>query len=785
MGKYRSIFIQLSKKNGPIVLICLSVIFISYRFLIAHYERFSRSILDVGRQDYVYLVESKIFDLKLRMRGPLNHKTKVGILAIDEKSLRNFGAYPFPRKYYRKAFENLKSLGVEWIGFDAIYVENEAAKLSDIETYLQSLPVASNVDQFPGLRKQVEEFKKRSPSDEEFYKGLRDFGNIVMGYFYFAREKEAKMSLPTSDRFNNFKVISSSAIESVDIPSNRTLDDFLLAKAHGLMTNNEYLSSSTKHFGFFNNDADDDAINRWITLVANINGHLMPSLALKTVAEFLNREIFVFCNGDGIESLELISRDDESDVIKVPIDSHGQGRALINHRGVGRAFQHFSLADAYNNSFSKKEREALKGSVLLVGATATGTNDIRPNPLDATIDGVENHAAIMDNIITGKFYKRPSKIFAIERGVVLGVGLLFMCILIFTSALTSGAAAFIFLIGYYYVDRIFWFQNGIWAYLAVPSVEIMLMFVLVTIYKYMTEEREKKKVKGVFQHYLSPEVIDEVLEDSSRLRLGGQKRELTVFFSDVRGFTTISESLSPEKLCEFMNEYFTPMTAIVLRSKGVLDKYIGDAIMAFWGAPLDLPNNAEVACQAALDMLDALDVVRAEFKKKGFPDIDIGIGLNTGPMSVGNMGSLERFAYTVMGDSVNLGSRLEGLTKEYGIKIMISEFTYRALPKGKFYCRDLDDIRVKGKNEPVKVYQLMRRDFLPNQELVLDFIRHFETGRHAYTRQNWDAAYNSFHECLQLKPDDKATLLYLERIDSYRDESPGPSWDGVYTFKHK
>ena len=785
MKNLRASLIQFSKRNLPIVLICSLVIGLSYYFLMAHYYRFSRAIVSAHQQDYVYLIESKIFDLKMRLRGERKEPTKVGILAIDEKSLKEFGSYPFPRRYYAQALRNLKSLGVQWIGFDSIYVEAEKAKIEDFEPEFLNLQASMKPED---LGRAMHEFKKMralSPSDKVFYEGLKEFGNIVLGYFYFGTEREAVNNLGERPRFEGFSRMESSSIANLDIPSNRTLDDYLLAKAYGIVSNHEYISQATPYFAFFNNDADDDAINRWITLVAHVNGKLMPSLALKTVAEYLDREIFVFCNGDGIESLELVKRTDESDIIKIPIDAHGQGRALINHRGRGRAFHHFSLADAYNNSFTVQEKAALKGSVLLLGATATGTNDIRPNPLDSSIDGVENHAAMIDNIITGKFFQRPASIFLIERLVILGVGLTFMLILVFTSAVTSGVAALFFLLVYYYIDKYLWFENGIWAYLAIPFVEIIFMFIVVTIYKYMTEEREKKRVKGVFQHYLSPEVIDQVLQNPDHLRLGGQKKELTVFFSDVRGFTTISESLSPEKLCEFMNEYFTPMTSIILRSKGVLDKYIGDAVMAFWGAPLDLENPAETACQAALDMLDALEVLKREFKRKGFPDIDIGIGLNTGPMSVGNMGSLERFAYTVMGDAVNLGSRLEGLTKEYGIKIMISEFTYRALPKGRFYCRDLDDIRVKGKNEPVKVYQLMRRDFLPRPELIEKFIEFFESGRQSYTRQDWNAAYNCFHECLQLKPDDKATMLYIERIEAYRDESPGPKWDGVFTFKHK
>lgn len=772
-------------KKLPVAAICATIIGLSYYTLVSHYFRFSRVVAGVSAQDALYMVEAKLFDFKVKLRGTQKKPTKVGVLAIDEKSLQKFGSWPFSRRFYDQAFRNLKTLGVQWIGYDAIYADRERANIEDISSEMASMVGLTNKIQLAGSLAKIQSLRDVSPADASFRSGMQEFQNIVMGYFYFASEREATTNLGKADKFKGLDMMLGSEIQGIDMPEGRTMDDYLLTKAYGLVANTPYLAEATPHFAFFNNDADDDAINRWITLVTNVNGHLMPSLGLKTIAEYLNREIFVFFNSTGIESIALVNRDDESDTIELPVDANGQGRMLLNHRGPGRSFYHFSLVDAYNNTFSEKEKKALKDSVLLLGATATGTNDIRPNPFDPTIDGVENHAALMDNILSKNFFKRPASIFKIERSIVLVVGFLFTLILMGTSALWSGLSVLTFLVGYYYVDKFLWFSNGIWAYMAVPCVEIGLMFTVVTLYKYMTEEREKKKVKGAFQHYLSPEVIDQVLDNPDQLRLGGEKKELTVFFSDVRGFTTISESLSPEKLCELMNEYFTPMTGIVLRSKGVLDKYIGDAIMAFWGAPLHLENSADVAAQASIDMLYALDRLRIDFKQKGLPDIDIGIGLNTGPMSVGNMGSVERFTYTVMGDAVNLGSRLEGLTKEYGIKIMVSEFTHRRLTPQKFFTRDLDDIRVKGKNEPVKVFHLMRPDFFPDAQMIRTFIGHFEEGRRAYTLQKWDESKKAFSLCLQMKPDDKASVMYIERVEEYMKESPGQEWDGVYTFKHK
>jgi adenylate cyclase len=262
--------------------------------------------------------------------------------------------------------------------------------------------------------------------------------------------------------------------------------------------------------------------------------------------------------------------------------------------------------------------------------------------------------------------------------------------------------------------------------------------------------------------------------------------DITLYFSDVRGFTTISESLTPEKLVEFMNTYFTPMTAAILKSGGTLDKYIGDAIMAFWGAPIPIDDQADRAAKVAITHLWELDKLQKDLPARGFPKPDIGIGLNTGPASVGNMGSTERLAYTALGDHVNLAARLEGLTKDYGIKILMSEFTRAKLTEGLFFSRDLDDIRVKGKNKPVKVFELMRPDLLKgDQNLIKNLIGEFELGRKAYLARDWVAAEKHFGECIKINPSDGPASLYIERISDYKAEPPVDAWDGVYTFKHK
>ena len=433
---------------------------------------------------------------RLFSEGKQKTSGKVGILAIDEKSLKTFGRWPFSRKYYAKAFSNLKKAGVEWVGFDVVFSEAEKTLLEQVTKDVGLMARSRNARYRKNKLKRIDSYTKRSPGDVSLLKGIKKFENVVMGYFFFGSKYEANLNIgKKGKKFPGLDKLTESEIIGVDMPENREIGSYPIRKVYGLVGNTPYLSNGTEHFGFFSNDADDDAINRWVVLMANAKGYLMPSLSLKTVAEYLNREIFVLFDDLSIETVILVNRDDESDVIEVPVDPFGTGRILVKHRGPGRTFPHFSLADAYKNTFTKEQRKQLKGSVLLLGATATGINDIRPNPFDPSIDGVENHAAVMDNVIQRDFLQRPHTIFKTELLIVLSIGIIFTFILCFTDALWSGLALVFALVGYYYFDKYFWFSKGIWAYTGIPSLQIVLMYSLTTLYKYITEEKERKRLR--------------------------------------------------------------------------------------------------------------------------------------------------------------------------------------------------------------------------------------------------------------------------------------------------
>jgi adenylate cyclase len=318
--------------------------------------------------------------------------------------------------------------------------------------------------------------------------------------------------------------------------------------------------------------------------------------------------------------------------------------------------------------------------------------------------------------------------------------------------------------------------------MAFPMIQVIFIYIAITFYKYLTEERKKKHLKSTFSKYVSPSIVDEILKDPENIQLGGRKQRMSVFFSDVRGFTTISEKLDPQVLSSVLNEYLTPMTNIVFENKGTLDKYMGDAVMAFFGAPIFFQDHAKYACRCAIQSIVKLKEIQEQFKARNLPTIDIGIGVNTGDMSVGNMGSDTVRSYTVMGDAVNLGSRLEGINKEYGTRIIISEFTHEDV-KDSFTTREVDWVRVKGKYKPVKIFELICEGAASNEKQQV--LKLYNEGYRLYRERNFDDAREYFKQALVVDPIDPVSGLYIERCEEYKQEPPPQDWDGVFIMKTK
>jgi adenylate cyclase len=464
------------------------------------------------------------------------------------------------------------------------------------------------------------------------------------------------------------------------------------------------------------------------------------------------------------------------------------GTAIINYTGPYRTYQQYSLVDVIDGTVRP---EALKDKIVLVGATAMAIGDLRNTPFQSgssSYMGVEVHANIIDNLLHDSergrtFLARGIREDLIDTGSILLFGLVFgawfarIKPLYSTLSLVLSLAVFGWFVYFSFVSM------GRWLSFVIPAGTLVANYAVITSFRMIFEEREKRKIRKTFSQYLSPGVIALIEKDPQKyIRPGGETKELTVMFSDIRGFTSLSEGMTADELVRLLNEYLGEMTDVIFKNLGTLDKYIGDAIMAFWGSPYPQSDHAMRACTCAIEMIRGLEKLNLKWQAEGRKEIAIGIGVNTGPVNVGNMGSAKRLAWTVMGDNVNLASRLEGMTKQYRSRIVISEGTYRQVA-AHFVCRELDRIRVKGKHQPVVVYELM--DVAAARPKYQALITRFESAMEAYHLQNWRDAAGRFGELLASYPDDGPTQIFLQRAVEFLETAPEPDWDGVYVMKSK
>jgi adenylate cyclase len=486
--------------------------------------------------------------------------------------------------------------------------------------------------------------------------------------------------------------------------------------------------------------------------------------------QYLDWPMLTLKLGQGVELIKL-------DTIEIPTDE--SGRMLINYLGSFKTFPHYSITDILHKRLPP---ELFKDKIVLVGVTAIGVYDLRVTPFSPVYPGVEIHANVIDNILHQNFLKHSIWTKGLDVLSIICFGLIMGLAVPRLKAVQGILLCLGLLVVFVIANTFIFIHYNVWLNLIYPTLTMMTVYLGITVYRYVTEEREKKKIRGAFQYYLTASVITEMLKDPSKLKLGGDKKDLTVLFSDIRGFTTVSEKLSPEDLVHLLNEYLTAMTDIVFKYDGLLDKYMGDAVMAVYGAPLDQPDHALRACLTALDMINALKKLQEKWSAEGRPVLDIGVGINSGAMVVGNMGSEMRFDYTVMGDSVNLGSRLEGINKEYGTNIVISEFTYAAV-KDALLCRELDSVRVKGKKLPVKIYELVGvKEDAPQWE---QFLVQFNEGLAKYKEMRWDDAIAAFGKALEVRPGDPPAEMYIKRCRELKEQPPEGEWDGVFTMTKK
>jgi adenylate cyclase len=550
---------------------------------------------------------------------------------------------------------------------------------------------------------------------------------------------------------------------------------FLVPALSTYTANIGILQNATTYAGFLTVMPDSDGVIRRAPLLLRHENGLYPALALEAARLYLlggQPQLRTTSLGaaTAIEGIEIAGH-------LIPTDA--RGRALVPYLGPSGSFAHLSAAALLRDDFAIDE---VANRIVLIGTSALALADIRATPVESVYPGVEVQASLIAGILRGHFPHEPAWAPGASFMLLLGLGLLLAVLLPLLAELGMLLLAAAAMLGLLLVNAWLWNQAGLVLGLATPVLMILTLVVFQLGYGLLFEARSHRQLKDMFGQYVPPTLVEEMSRGGGHYGFAGESRELSVLFADIRNFTALSETLSAEALKALLNRFFTPMTRIIFDRRGTIDKYVGDMIMAFWGAPVRDPGHAGHALAAALDMLRAVEDLRAEFIREGLPPIAIGIGINSGVMNVGDMGSQYRRAYTVIGDSVNLASRLEGLTRFYGVNLVVGPRTRELAPE--FAYRRLDRVRVKGKREAVEVFEPLCRLAELDEERRKELHAH-EQALECFWARDWQGARARFESLRAAHPRTPVYEHYLERIGQLLDRDLPDDWDGVYERREK
>ena len=680
----------------------------------------------------------------------------VRIVDIDEKSLSTIGQWPWPRTVVGDLLLDLTSKGAAVIAFDVLFAEPDRTSLEQL------------VKQLPKEQAHlIEAAVREQPSNDQVFAGI-------------LKETPSVLAISLGDgEDTTFQPKAGFAVAGDDPRS-------FMTGFTGASRNLSALDSAARGIGAFNWMPERDQIVRRIALVYRLNNTIVPTLVAEAlrVAQGASTYLLKSSNSSGETAFGQSTGINHIRIgdIEVPTDSSGAVYLKFRH------YNNAAYIPAWKVLAGQVAQEDIDGRIILIGTSAPGLLDLRATPLDAGIPGVEVHAQVLEHLLTGDFLIRPDYSLALEQFVILAFGILLAVLLPRVSALVSAAVGLltivIIMIGgwaaYQYANVLF--------DPAYPALILGFMTAGITTFVYQSVEAQRGQIRQAFGQYLAPTVVAEIIAHPERLELGGEERELTLMFCDVRNFTTISQSLSATELTYFINELLTPLSDIIMNHRGTIDKYMGDAIMAFWNAPVDDPDHAAHACQAALEMAAKMDALNEEWKERAaaaqrpFHRVNIGIGINSGRCCVGNLGSHQRFDYSAIGDEVNVTSRLEGLTKFYGLTAIAGQ---RAVAPGDPVL-EIDTVQVKGRTQSTKIYTFvqMLRATGPEVEVLKQKHAEFLV---AYRCQDWDAAERLLNECrsIGVAQLDTCYSLFASRITLLRDMSLPTDWDGSFAFEEK
>jgi adenylate cyclase len=720
----------------------------------------------VLRIPFLENLESIVYDTRLRLTMPNTVDPRVVILDIDEKSLQEKekggeGRWPWPRDRLALLLDKLfDKYGIAVVGFDVVFAErDESSGIRVLERLGQR--ELRGVPQFQSVLEQV---RPQLEYDDIFARKMKG-RPVVLGHVFLSEDPATaskKGMLPPP-------VLPAGAFGERRVG---------VTSWTGYTANLERLQRAATSAGHINPLPDPDGITRRVPMLVEHAGAYYEPLSLAMVRAVTGQPPVVPVVSEEASAdysgLEWV----KAGPFEVPVDM--QAAALVPYRGGKGSYRYYSLVDVLNERVPVDE---LKGKIALVGTTAPGLLDLRATPVDPVFPGVEIHANLIGGILDGNIKQRPPYVVGAEFVLLLLSGAALALLLPLLTPFRSMLVTALVLLSVIGTNLVVFHSGNLVLPLASGILLILVLFTFNMAYGFLVEARGTRLITGLFGQYVPPELVEEMARNPEQFNMAPRAEELSVLFSDVRGFTTISESLSPEDLSVYINDYLTTMSLVIREGhRGTLDKYIGDAVMAFWGAPMPDPNHAQNAVLAALDMMKQAKVLNEKFHARGWPPFAIGIGVNSGIMRVGDMGSQIRKAYTVMGDAVNLGSRLEGITKQYGSDILIGQETKERISG--VVLREIDMVQVKGKDEPITIYEPLGLEGEVEQKM-LDEIKLWQQALRYYRTQDWDKAE------LQLLNLKKAAVkphlydVFLERIAAYRAHPPGAEWKGVHKFDTK
>ncbi|MBN8543726.1 MAG: adenylate/guanylate cyclase domain-containing protein [Alphaproteobacteria bacterium] len=689
----------------------------------------------------------KTFDFYQQFAPRPYKPTGVRIIDIDDASLSKLGQWPWPRQLLADMTQKLTDAGVAAIGFDMIFPEEDRTAPKHI------LPLWGKQEALSGALGTLPD------PDKHFAKTIGKASVVISSMF-------------TKQSYQPHEYDKASVLIRGDLPSES------IRRFDGMIGSLPLFTSAAHGSGFINSADENDGVLRWVPLFLSYNQQLYPSLALETLRVAMGAKVYELI---GKQSMEAVRVGD----LTIPTDKEGMLWIYYSRSVKDRYIPAWKVMDG---TFRPED---LAGHIVFIGTSAAGLKDLRTTPLYRALAGVEVHAQAVEQMILQQFLERPDWIFGAEMSLIFILGALLLWMMRHTNAM-GGFVCMLMLIGLTLGGSWLAFREAhILIEPVTATITLIVMYAVESLRRFLRSEHERRQVRAAFSLYLSPELVSRAVASPHELTLGGENREITVMFCDIRDFSSYSENMNPQALTTFINHFLTPMSDAILGQSGTIDKYIGDAIMAFWNAPLTDTQHAAHACRAALGMREQLVIFNANLAKTNpeLPPVRMGMGLNTGICCVGNLGSKQRFNYSALGNNVDLASRLEGQSKTYGLDLIIGEGTAKQVQD--MALLELDLIRVKGKSKALAIYTLLGDEVFAKSAAFQELSTHHAAMISAYRSKDWAKAIAALNAAASLAPTvsslslDSVYTLYRQRVARFQFEEPEDAWDGVYTAEEK